>query len=121
MPSGCSARPSAALGAKGWLLLVAPIPCISRGSGVAALFSEPVGEEEGEDRWLWSWPFYSAERQVCSVVPKGYVWESSDTRVASGGLPEAWVILFNIETCLWVPHLQWLIAMSMPQLLGATG
>lgn len=79
MPSGCSGRPSAASGAKGWLLLVAPIPCISRGSGVAGLFSEPVGGEEGEDRWLWSWPFCSAERQACSVVPKGYVWGSSDT------------------------------------------
>lgn len=45
--------------------------------------------------------------------------ESNDICVTSGGLPEAWVTWFNIETCLWVPHLQ--IAMCMSWLPGATG
>lgn len=50
-----------------------------------------------------------------------YPRESSDTCVTSVGLPGAWVTSFSIETCLWVPHLQWLVAMTMSQLLGGTG
>lgn len=47
--------------------------------------------------------------------------EGNDACVTSGGLLEARVTWLNIESCLRVPHLQWLMAVSVSQLLGTTG
>lgn len=54
--------------------------------------------------------FSAQHRQACSAVPQGHVWEGGDTRVTSGGLPEAWVTALTMETLLRAPHLQQLAA-----------
>lgn len=47
------------------------------------------------------------------------MWEGGDTRVTSGGLPEAWVTALTMETLLRAPHLQQLAAMGAVWLGGS--